>query len=403
MIGRLLFLFLFLAQHLFSQGWQQLANFPAAGRDDGSVFFIGNSVYCGLGNAFGVGPSTDFHRFDPLTDTWSSQGVASLPALGRQYSCSFSYLNFGFIAMGVDANWNATNEVWRYDTLTNNWLQRTAMPDSVQGASSFFINGKAYICGGRNQANQCVSKVWEYDVVNDSWLQKNDMPDKGRWRASSAVINNKGYLLFGADSLGNFSKKLYEYDATGDSWTLIDSFPNIGRTYASACEVNGLLFVGLGIDAANTVYNDCYLYDVNAKQWINQNPLPSFGRKGSMTFSFNGSVYITAGIDVTNNRLVETWKAGNVNGISKLANEVEVKIYPNPVSEKLHVEVRGERDEVRDVKGEIEIRNMLGEKVMSLRVEGKTAIDVSGLVDGVYFINVKGDRVAFTRKFVVKR
>ncbi len=388
---------------LCGQSWQQLADFPAAGRDDGSTFTIGNSVYCGLGNAFGVGPSTDFRRFDATTDTWSSQTVASLPALGRQYSCSFSYQNYGFIATGVDANWNATNQVWRYDTITNSWQQRTPMPDSVQGAACFFINNKAYICSGRNQANQCVSKVWEYDPQSDNWTQKNNMPDKGRWRASAAVINNKGYLLFGADSIGNFSKKLYEYDAGSDNWTLIDSFPGIGRTYAAAAEVNGLLFVGLGIDTANTVYNDCYLYDVNAKQWINQNALPSAGRKGSMIFSHGGSVYITTGIDAANNRLAETWKAGNLNGMAKVADEAEVKIYPNPASDELHVEVRGERGEVRNEKCEIEIRNMLGEKVMSLQAEEKTTIDVGGLPDGVYFINVKGDRIGFIRKFVVKR
>jgi len=398
-----LFFFLFSVLFSFSQNWQQIANFPAAGRDDGSVFTIGNSVYCGLGNAFGVGPSTDFYKFDPLTDNWLSFSVAPLPALGRQYSCAFSYLNYGFIATGVDANWNATNEVWRYDTLSNSWLQRTSMPDSVQGASCFFINNRAYVCGGRDQNNQCTKKVWEYDVLNDSWLQKTDMPGGGRWRASATVINSKGYLIFGADPVNTFSSKLFEYEPIGDTWTLIDSFPGTGRTYASAGVINNFFVLGFGIDSANTVYNDFYLYDVVNQQWLPQTALPSFGRKGCMAFVFNSSFYITAGTDGALNRLVETWKAGNVNGIYDIENGSELGVYPNPVSDILHVEVRGERDEVRNVKGEIEIRNMLGEKVMGLKGDERTQVDVSELPEGVYFMSVHTDYAVFTRKFVVRR
>jgi N-acetylneuraminic acid mutarotase len=244
------FYFLFLLfVNMRSQNWQQLPNFPAAGRDDGSVFIIGNNVYCGLGNASGVGPSTDFHKFNPLNDTWPAIAVASLPTIGRQYCCSFSYNNYGYIIGGIDANWQASNLVWRYDTATNNWSPKTSVPDSVQGAVCFFINNKAYICGGRDRNNNCTKKVWEYDVINDTWLQKNNMPQGGRWRASGTVINNKGYLVFGADSANKFSNKLFEYNPIGDTWMLVDSFPGLGRTYASAFNANNLFVIALGIDS----------------------------------------------------------------------------------------------------------------------------------------------------------
>ncbi len=365
----------------FAQNWQQLPNFPAAGRDDGSTFVIGNTVYCGLGNAFGIGPSSDFYKFNPLNDTWPVSSVASLPAIGRQYCSSFSYNGYGYIMGGVDANWFATNEVWRYDTLTNNWMQKTAVPDSVFGATCFFINNKAYVCGGRDKNNQCTKKVWEYDVLNDTWLQKNNMP-AGRWRASGAVINNKGYLVFGADSLGKFSNKLFEYNAGIDTWVLIDSFPGMGRTYASAGAVNNLFFVALGIDSNNVVYNDCHLYDVSAHQWINQNALPSFGRKGCMAFTFNNNFYLTAGIDGSSNRLVETWKASNVNAIENYkSEEVNFNIYPNPVSEVINMEIKTKITELR-------ICNLIGEELMRISTpnSGTLQIDISNLTNGIYFL-----------------
>lgn len=148
---RMLVLSLLFSSAGFAQGWQQLPDFPAAGRDDGSAFIIGNKVYGGLGNALGVGPSADLYRFDAGADMWSTYTVASLPALGRQYCSAFSWQGYGYVVGGVDASWLATNEVWRYDTLTNSWSQKTSVPDSLFGAQCFFINNKAYVCGGRDE------------------------------------------------------------------------------------------------------------------------------------------------------------------------------------------------------------------------------------------------------------
>ena len=382
------FTFYFFVFFSFSQNWQQLPGFPAAGRDDGSTFIIGNNVYCGLGNAFGIGPSTDFYKFNPLTDTWPVSSVASLPAIGRQYCSSFSYLSYGYVIGGVDANWFATNEVWRYDTVTNNWMQKTQVPDSVFGAVCFFINNKAYVCGGRDQNNQCTKKVWEYDIINNTWAQKNNMPGGGRWRASGAVINNKGYLVFGADSLGKFSNKLFEFDAGIDSWNLIDSFPGMGRTYASAGAVNNFLVIALGIDSNNAVYNDCHLYDINSHQWINQNSLPSFGRKGCMAFTFNNNFYLAAGIDVSNTRLIETWKASTINAIKESDNS-DFVIYPNPANTIMNLEF-GIKNGMQATKYMVRVTNIIGEEIKSLRlkiVPGKTEIDISNLDNGIYFLS----------------
>ena len=375
----------------FGQSWQQQPAFAGAGRDDGSAFVIGDRVYCGLGNAAGVGATNDFYCFDAAAGVWSSAAVASLPALGRQYACSFAEGGYGFIAGGVDFNWNATNEVWRYDTLANSWQQMSPMPDSLQGASCFFINGKAYLCGGRKQANACVGDVWEYDVANDSWSQKNDMPDGGRWRASAAVINSRGYLIFGADSGGAFSNKLFEYDAVVDHWTLIDSFPGQGRTYAACGAVNDFFVVGLGADAAGNVYNDFYLYDVSAQQWIAQGALPSFGRKGCMSFTHNGNFYFTTGMDGSLSRLTETWKAGNLNAIEIFNPPAEIRLWPNPAGDFLSLEAAFD----------LKVLTAAGAEVLALK--NAKEIDVRQLPAGIYFLKIEGPSGTRHQKFLVER
>lgn len=383
--------FVFAWLPVFAQSWQQQPAFPGAARDDGSAFVVGDRVYCGLGNAAGAGPTNDFYCFDAVSGTWPAAAVASLPGLGRQYACSFAEGGYGFIAGGVDFNWNATDEVWRYDTTSNSWLQRASLPDSVQGASCFFINGKAYLCGGRNQANACVDKVWEYDVANDSWQQKNNMPGGGRWRASAAVINNRGYLVFGADSTGASSNKLFEYDAAVDQWTLIDSFLGQGRTYAACGAVNSFFAVGLGLDPAGSVHNDFYLYDVNGKQWIAQAALPSFGRKGCMSFTHNGNFYFTTGMDGSLSRLTETWKAGNLNAIEIFKPPAEISLWPNPAGDFLSLEAAFD----------LKVLTAAGVEVLALK--NAKEIDVRQLPAGIYFLKIGGPAGTRHQKFLVER
>lgn len=394
-----------LVSKLHSQNWQQLPNFPSGGRDDGSVFVIGNNVYCGLGAAVSTGISSDFYRFNPLNDTWATYTVASLPAIGRQYCMAFSYANYGYIIGGVDANWQTSNMVWRYDTMTNNWIQKTSIPDSVQGAVCFFINNKAYIAGGRDKNNICTSKVWEYDIINDTWQQKNNMPNNGRWRASGAVINNKGYLILGADSLNRFSKDLFEYNPVNDAWVLIDSFPNKGRNYASAFNINNKLVVALGIDTANIVYNDCYSFDISTHQWQNQTPLPSFDRKGCMAFSFNNSAYITAGIDGMSNRLVETWKGNNITGIETLGSIFQdIIIYPNPNEGVLTVNYSISDPTGKDATLRL-IEMGTGRVLISKTVSCNTTqsvIDLNEFANGVYSLSIQSNANAPITIRVVK-
>jgi N-acetylneuraminic acid mutarotase len=282
-----------------------------------------------------------------------------------------------------------------YDTLTNSWAQKASVPDSLFGAFCFFINNKAYLCGGRDQNNQAKKTVWEYDVVADTWQQKGDMPDGGRWRASGGVINNKGYLVFGATSQTTFSSKLFEYDAGTDLWLQIDSFPGRGRTYAASGVVNGFLVVALGTDSTGTVYNDCYLYDVIAHQWINQNPLPSFGRKGCLAFCYNNSFYISAGIDGQSNRLTETWKADNLNDLKPYEGAYEIIAYPNPAKDVLYVEAENNAS--------IELKNLAGETIFRVeKIDSKVQFSTQQLPAGMYFLQISHDSHFCSQKIIVQ-
>ena len=76
-------------------------------------------------------------------------------------------------------------------------------------------------------------------------------------------------------------------------------------------------------------------------------------------------------------------------------NISEVNVYPNPASDKLYVETESEVDEV-------EIYDVYGRQQPIANSQQPTAIDVSGLNSGVYFVRIKTDSGDIVRRFVKK-
>ena len=76
-------------------------------------------------------------------------------------------------------------------------------------------------------------------------------------------------------------------------------------------------------------------------------------------------------------------------------NISEVNVYPNPASDKLYVETESEVDEV-------EIYDVYGRQQPIANSQQPTAIDVSGLNSGVYFVRIKPDSGDIVRRFVKK-
>src|SRR5687767_59645 len=100
--------------------------------------------------------------------SWSVQ--ASLPSTGRSSSIMFSVGGKVYLALG--GNTTTTNQVWEFDTLTNNWTQKNNFPGVARGgAFAMVYNNKVYVGLGFDGTNY-LTDIWEYTPSNDSWIQK---------------------------------------------------------------------------------------------------------------------------------------------------------------------------------------------------------------------------------------
>lgn len=171
-IGCFFALLFFYGLSIFSQNWNEEAQFAGIERDDAIGFSIGNSGYVGTGRDAGFQYTTDFYKFE--NDGWSQ--IQSIQGDARQYCSSFSFSNQGCILNGINSNGEVLGELQCFDPVANEWNSRSSFPGMPRLQScSFSIGEKGYCGSGRNDT--LVFKDWYvYDPLQDNWSGISDFP-----------------------------------------------------------------------------------------------------------------------------------------------------------------------------------------------------------------------------------
>lgn len=226
----------------------------------------------------------------------------------REEAVSFSIKNKGYIIGGIDENGNYKNDVWEFDPVSLNWIQKNNFPGGQRAhAVAFVIGTKAYVGTGSNgntlfndfyeydpssdtwktinslPANErkdaiaftadtmgyvgtgsttsgtVMNDIWKYDPASGNWTQKNNFPGAARTSAVGLGLRNKGYITTGTNGTANY-KDFWEYTAATDSWLQLADYPGEARNEAVAFVSGAKLCIVFGKNSAGTILNDCYYY-----------------------------------------------------------------------------------------------------------------------------------------------
>ncbi len=208
--------------------WEQLAPAPAGPRDrevkdGGALAYIPGAqpgVYAFKGNN-----TTEFYRYDVLTDTWSV--MESMPAFGtsgrkkriKRGACLEPDTSGHYI---YALKGNNSLEFWRFTLPDSGW---TIMPDYPLGAKGRKVKGgtgleyvpsqhRFYSCKGGN-----TYEFYSYDIATGAWEAKSNIPlgprgKKAKYGSCMAYDgDNTIYFLKG----GGY--EFYSYSVSSDSWT----------------------------------------------------------------------------------------------------------------------------------------------------------------------------------------
>jgi len=259
-------------------------------------------------------PTRAVQVYDPAANSWSTRrdmpapethaAVATDPATGLVY---FAGGNRGRIPEIV------TNELWRYNTVTDAWTRLPNMPQITGGATARVIAGRLHVIGGFGADNKTTrSTHYVLNVANPSagWSTLASMP-VARDHHSSVTVNGQLYVIGGElqHRIGfQHQKLLHRYNALTNTWTQLADMPT-GKSHAedSTFVLNGKIIYAGGQTTPQLSSATVAQYDPATNRWSTVASLPA-PRQGAIVTLVGDYLVLTTGGDRADNPSASTWR-----------------------------------------------------------------------------------------------
>lgn len=305
------------AKRAWPTTWSTAPATPIA-RFEATATMVGSKIY-----VFGGFKDSDFrvHRtyssYDIPTGVWTELG--DLPAgmaethLGAATDSRFIYLAGG---LGGDYRQNrqdaqiASDQVWRYDTVTNTFALIATLPAKRAAGGLALIGRKLHWIGGIAADNFTdTPDHYILDLDTGDWSRGADFPEL-KDHFSTAVVGGKIYTLggeFGHHELHQQKTSTHVYDPATDRWTVRASAPLAKSHDESATFVSdGKIVMAGGQTDGYKATSQVASYDPVANTWSTLTPLPQV-RQGVIIQRYANRVVILSGAVATNAPLTTAW------------------------------------------------------------------------------------------------
>tara|TARA_B100001142_G_C14336471_1_gene656103 strand:+ start:326 stop:2287 length:1962 start_codon:yes stop_codon:yes gene_type:complete len=216
----------------------------------------------------------------------------------RHHPITFANDRYGYVIAGQNFKGTDLDDVFRYDSQENLWVQLSDFPGGPRGYSYGVSDGVYAYMGFGSNSSGYPNDWWRYDLENDTWEELANFPSNGRDHPAMILCDNKIFVGLGSSDVGNLGD-WWEYDIITNNWDQKADFNFGDRHHPFYFSINGVPFVGFGhgnsVSDNLVIYNDFYKYDINMNNWIQLSNFPSEGRVAGTQFSFNGKGYVLSG------------------------------------------------------------------------------------------------------------
>jgi hypothetical protein len=284
-----------------------------------------------------------------------------------------------------------SDSIYVYDELTDVWstmqlsVPRTDIGVATDGTIAIFA-------GGWTGSSSLTDVVDIYDSNTDTWSTATLSEARG---FIGATYTNGKFIFAGGTTATGSSNTVDIFD--GSTWTTdVTSSPRAGMVGVSVGEL--AIFAGGGVVNPSTYYwqsatNEVDVYNTTSGVWTTNNL--NVSRSNATAQSGMGVAYVGGGFTgasaANSSSIVEVWDVlANLNESSSL----EISISPNPASSEITLNGL----DINTV-SDIQITRIDGSIIESI-TPVSTNIDVSELIQGVYFIQIISDTEIIRSKFI---
>ena len=383
MVIRLLSSLFLIASLLFTVSmhaqWESVASLPMDERHHPVTFSIDGIGYVLTGSTPSTFATNDFARYIPDMDAWET--MDDFPGPARSFSYGIAYEGKGYVGFGRNLDQHL-NEMWSFDPQTGEWNELAVCPCQGRTHPAFLeAGGVIYVGLGNNNGD--LKDWWAYTIANDSWKEIAEFPGPQRHHPYQFTIDDVPYAGFGHHQ-SDIYNTFYRYNVEDDTWTQMNDFPGEGRVAGTQFSYNGKGYVlsGQGEDHTNFEVGEFWEYDPLTDSWEVMPSHPGSGRWAPGSFLIENEVYFLAGRadEGDKNDMMRYILPLSPTSVFEVEAE-EINIYPNPVSNEFSIS--GNDQEVKS----LEIRNTVGQVVLSLSNPGKT-VYTADLSSGTYFVSM---------------
>ncbi len=153
---------------------------------------------------------------------WKSCGTMTSE---RSYMSSV-VINDDIYTFGGSEDSDVTNKTEVYDTATEVWSRKTAMPQARYKHTALVNGNKVYICGGYDEENNGISSIDVYNQLTDSWEESIYTPNVNTCYGSG--IYNGELYIFGGKEDEEAVQKIYKYNLETNGWSFVGEDSHLG-------------------------------------------------------------------------------------------------------------------------------------------------------------------------------
>ncbi|MDT8412418.1 MAG: T9SS type A sorting domain-containing protein [Vicingaceae bacterium] len=280
------------------------------------------------------------------------------------------------------------------------------LPRKVNASNKIiYKNGEFYISLVTQSSNQIY--VFKGNITNGFQKLEQGAPNNGSTLfvglgLSSMAVDNSGNIFIShKPSTGNFLS-IVQYDPINDNWTPFDT-TGINSTFSGHNQLrfdqNDLLH--LIYQGAN---NTGFLFKYNGQTWEHIGPISFWSyitinalTRPHLVFDNNNDLLFSTGFG-TSSFPFQVFHTGTTVGISNSLKEAQVVMYPNPVEKTLNIKGLPNNSSIRIV-------DLFGKTVLYLKSleDSYKTLDLSGLSNGIYLLQLEHNGAVITKKLVVSR
>lgn len=258
-----------------------------------SAFSIGTDIYIAGGIKSNFDRTNVVEMFDTVSGTWSTK--ANMPTI-RARAAGFSIGNNGYCVGGIDANGTVLNINEVYDSTTNSWSTKTSYPMPII-SSGVATETLGYIIGGETNNNVLTGSGYSYNPTSNAWTEIIAKPTLTRGH-TLATDGNVIYAIGGIDNNKNTLGINEAYTISSNTWSQKDTLA-VPRSYLASFVQSGMIYAVGGLNSSWYSVDTNEKYDIANNEWITDMPMNY--KRSSLNALVSGTRgFAIGGIDFAN-------------------------------------------------------------------------------------------------------